>query len=212
MKYQVQFTFEAANLEDGQYIAQVLMSVLDRYKIPARHSPVIELDLDEAETVVVYTDGGCDLKKNGIGAWGYRAKFPDGNVEEDCGVFIGTTNNRMELMAVINALERLEVGVPIKIVSDSEYVVKGVTQWSRNWVRNGWKTRDGKPVLNKDLWQKLLNLFEVHTVTFKHVKGHNGNPDNEYVDKMCTAAMLNAHKEVLAGGSVDVDEGAAKQG
>ena len=159
----------------------------------------------EKDITVVFTDGGCDLKKGGLGAWAYIIQFPDGRVEERSGAMIDTTNNRMELMAVIKALESLEFGQPIKVVTDSEYVAKGVTQWSRNWVRNGWKTRSGDPVLNRDLWEHLLQLYQLHAVTLETVKGHSGHPQNERCDALCTVAMIDAHKSVLAGEAVEVD-------
>lgn len=205
MKLQVQITFEANDIEDGEAIVKGILGILKEYKVNAKAGPVLDAIAAEKDLTVVYTDGGCDLKKDGIGAWAYVIQFPDGRVEEQSGVMIETTNNRMELMAVIKALESLEFGQPIKVVTDSEYVAKGVTQWSRNWVRNGWMTREGKPVLNRDLWEHLLQLYQLHAVTFETVKGHSGHPQNERCDALCTVAMIDAHKSVLAGESIEVD-------
>lgn len=210
MRYQVQLTFEAHDEDDGKAIVKVLLDILQQYKVNAQAGPIVDAIAAEADVVVVYTDGGCDLKKGGVGAWAYVIEYPDGTVSENSGGLMGTTNNRMELMAVIRALESIEFGRPIKVVTDSEYVAKGVTQWSRNWVRNGWRTRDGKPVLNRDLWEHLLQLYQMHMVTFEHVKGHSGHPQNERCDQLCTWTMVDTHKSVLAGEPVDYDEGCAQ--
>ena len=95
---------------------------------------------------VVYTDGGCDLKDRGVGSWAYLAILPDGSMEECCDGMWGTANNRMEMMAVLKAMERMEIGEPLTIVSDSEYVIKGLTLWHPAWIERGWKTYDGKTV------------------------------------------------------------------
>ena len=145
--------------------------------------------------VVVYTDGGC---KGGIGAWACHIKYPTGEALSLCEADEDTTNNRMEMLAVIRALEAIEIGLPIVVVLDSEYVAKGVLEWSSNWVRNGWCTREGKPVINKDLWLILLQLYGMHNVSFKLVRGHTGVAGNELVDKLCTEAMRVKHKEVIA--------------
>ncbi|MCL4743820.1 MAG: ribonuclease HI [Burkholderiaceae bacterium] len=205
-KLQVTLTFLAADKVAGKHIVSSMLGSLAVDGIKATAGPVVEAA--DQSVITVYTDGGCDLRKDGIGAWAYLAEFPDGHVVEQCEPMLGTTNNRMELMAVIKALESLEFGPPVKVFSDSEYVIKGVTQWSRNWVRNGWRTREGKPVINKDLWEPLLQLYQLHAVTFEHVKGHSGHPQNERVDKLCTAAMTNAHKNFLAG--TDIDEACHK--
>ena len=208
MRVQVQMTFDAADPEEGSALVKSLLDAMAARRPKA--GPVRAVDTPAGLTHV-YTDGGCDLRKGGIGAWAHIIRFPDGSVEEGCGVMIGTTNNRMEMMAVIRALERLEFGPPVKVVTDSEYVAKGVTVWSRNWVRNGWKTYDGKPVVNRDLWEPLLQLYQLHDCTFKVVKGHSGHAQNEYVDKMCTSAMINAHKAMLAGEDLDVDHGCVQR-
>jgi ribonuclease HI len=104
----------------------------------------------------------------------------------------------MEMIAVIRALETIEIGQKIKIYSDSEYLIKGCTQWARNWVKNGWKTYQGKDVINRDLWEILIALYQLHDVTFEWVKGHAGVEENERCDALCTATMQALHKEALA--------------
>ena len=93
-----------------------------------------------------------------------------------------------------------EIGPQIVIYSDSEYVIKGCTQWAKNWVKNGWKTYQGGQVINRDLWEILIALYQLHNVRFEWVKGHSGIPENERCDELCTAAMTALYKEALAGG------------
>lgn len=203
MKVRVALEFEAAS----EASAQAVLDQISGWLMKLDANPKIDVVSSEArDYILVYTDGGCDLKKNGVGACAYVATHPDGQVEEFSEGYIGTTNNRMEMRAVIAALEHLEMGKPIRIFCDSEYVIKGLTQWSRNWVRNGWKNRDGDPVKNADLWQKLLVLYQLHDVRFEHVKGHTGIAGNEQVDEMCTVTMLNTHKDYLAGIDVQIDQ------
>lgn len=211
MKLKVQLTFEANDEADGQDIVQTTLTLLKEFGVKAKAGPVVDAIADEKLLTVVYTDGGCDLRKGGLGAWACVIHHPDGMVEELVGAMNGTTNNRMEMLAVIKVLEHLEIGPPVKIVTDSQYVALGVTQWSRNWVRNGWKTRDGKPVINQDLWEPLLQLYQLHSCTFEHVKGHSGHVHNERADKLCTVAMIDAHKTLLAGGEVEVDTGCVQR-
>ena len=160
---------------------------------------------DEASVTVVYTDGGCDLNKAGIGAWAFTAHFPDFTVIQRGSALLNTTNNRMEMRAVIKALEILEIGRPIRIVSDSMYVISGCTEWHFGWIKRGWKTADGQDVKNRDMWEPLLALCELHAVEFKHVKGHAGNFQNDHVDKACTKLMIDGHKLALAGQYVPLD-------
>lgn len=211
MKFRVPITFEAHTEDDANAIVKAMLAVMKDYGVKPKAGPVVDAIAENDELVVIYTDGGCDLQKDGIGAWAYRIEYPTGQAVENVGCMIGTTNNRMELRAVIEALQGLDFGVPIKVISDSEYVIKGVTMWSRNWIRNGWRTRDGKPVVNRDLWEQLIALYQLHAVTFEHVKGHTGNPGNEAVDTLCSQAMANGHKAALAGEELPVDEGAASR-
>lgn len=131
--------------------------------------------------IVVYTDGGA-IGNPGPG--GYGVVFEDGR--ELSGGFNLTTNNRMELMAVIEALKALAgESAPIVVHSDSRYVINGATKgWARSWQRRGWKKSDGSPALNPDLWERLLNLLSGLDVRFKWVKGHAGNPMNEACDRI----------------------------
>lgn len=199
MKFHVPFTFEADDEEDALLIAKGLRQFAKENSIKAQVGDVTDLVAAHPDLTVVYTDGGCDMKKGGLGGWAYVVVHPDGSVTEKCGGEFETTNNRMEMTAVIRALEELEIGRPIKVVSDSEYIIKGCTQWSRNWVRNGWKTAAGGAVINRDLWEVLLALYQLHAVTFEWVKGHNGVEMNERCDVLCTEVMTNMHKEALMG-------------
>jgi ribonuclease HI len=111
---------------------------------------------------------------------------------------MGTTNNKMELQAVIEALKTIEFGRPIQVFCDSEYVVKGATMWARSWVRNGWMTKQGTPVANKELWVELLELYQLHDVELIHIPGHSGHEWNDYVDQLCTKAMQKLHKQFIS--------------
>ncbi|QXN72664.1 ribonuclease HI [Rhodobacter phage RcZahn] len=156
------------------------------------------LEAAVGEEIVVYTDGGCDARRGGVGAWAFIARIPGQPPLKRCEAVSDTTNNRMEMQAVIEALKVLEIGQKIVIYSDSEYVIKGATQWARNWVRNGWMTAGGSPVKNVEIWQELLALYQLHDVRFVHVKGHSGVEDNEWCDQACTEAMQTLHKQTLA--------------
>ena len=160
---------------------------------------------DPEEATIVYVDGGCNIREQGIGAWAWRAIPPEGDPIERTGGWWGSTNNRMELMAVIRALDALPIGPPIIVIADSEYVIKGCTQWARNWKKYGWKTSAGGDVKNRDLWEALLALYELHDISFRHVKGHSGDENNEAVDALCTATMAALKAERQAGKTFHVD-------
>ena len=113
-------------------------------------------------------------------------------------------------MAVLEALSAVPMGPPVLVFSDSEYVIKGTTVWARGWIKNGWLTADGKPVKNKDLWLKLIALHQLHDVQFQHVKGHAGHQYNELCDQLCTEAMAQATKDMLAGQQIMLDDGGPK--
>ena len=137
--------------------------------------------------VVIHTDGAC--KGNpGPGGWGAILRFGEHN-KQISGGERDTTNNRMELMAAIEALATLTESCAVELYTDSVYVQKGVSEWIHGWKRKGWKTSAGKPVKNVDLWQRLDEQAARHRVEWKWVKGHAGNPDNEIADRLaCDAA------------------------
>ena len=139
-----------------------------------------------------YTDGACSGNP-GPGGWGVLMRAMDGNtiVKERTlqGGEAETTNNRMELLAAINALETLSRPSRITIVTDSAYVKNGVTGWIHGWKRNGWKTSNKKPVKNVELWQRLDEAQARHDVTWEWVKGHAGHPENERADELARAGM-----------------------
>ena len=138
------------------------------------------------KSIVIYTDGAC-LGNPGPGGWGALLRYRD--IERELsGGEPQTTNNRMELMAAIVALETLTEACRVDLHTDSQYVRQGITEWLRNWVRRGWKTAAGGAVKNLDLWQRLQAASERHTIEWHWVKGHSGHPENERVDALATAA------------------------
>ena len=137
--------------------------------------------------VDIYTDGACS---GNPGPGGYGAILVFRGIEKELsGAERETTNNRMELLGAIKALELLKEPCEVTLTSDSKYLVDGITRgWARSWRANGWKKADKKPALNADLWERLLDLLETHMVTFEWVKGHDGHPYNERCDKLAVAA------------------------
>ncbi|MDQ7081553.1 MAG: ribonuclease HI [Paracoccaceae bacterium] len=139
-----------------------------------------------------YTDGACSGNP-GPGGWGVLLQAREGDKilreRSLCGGEANTTNNRMELMAAISALEALERPSEITIVTDSAYVKGGITGWMDGWKRNGWKTSARKPVKNVDLWQRLDAAQAPHKVTWKWVKGHAGHRENEIADELARKGM-----------------------
>jgi ribonuclease HI len=137
--------------------------------------------------VIIYTDGGCQGNP-GIGAW--AAVLRSGkHSKEISGGEPATTNNRMELRAAIESLRALTKPCRIELHTDSQYVRNGITQWLAGWKRNGWRTKDKKPVKNADLWQALDTATAPHEITWKWVKGHAGVPDNERCDTLANEKM-----------------------
>jgi ribonuclease HI len=137
--------------------------------------------------VEIYTDGAC-RGNPGPGGWG--ALLSNGEHEKELsGAEALTTNNRMELTAVIRALEALKPSSEALIYTDSEYVRKGITEWVKNWKARGWKTADRKPVKNQDLWERLDALAAGHKIEWRWVKGHSGVPGNERVDRLANEAI-----------------------
>ncbi|MDD4615795.1 MAG: ribonuclease HI [Alphaproteobacteria bacterium] len=144
---------------------------------------------DEANIVEIFTDGACSGNP-GPGGWGAILRY--GETEKELsGGENPTTNNRMELTAAINGLEALTRPSNVKLYTDSQYVQKGITEWLPGWQRRNWKTADNKPVKNADLWQRLVEAKSRHKVQFIWVRGHNGHPENERVDKLAVAAIRN---------------------
>ena len=141
------------------------------------------------ETIILlYTDGACSGNP-GPGGWGAILENPKtGKTLELSGGEAETTNNRMEMMAVIEGLRRLKTPSTVKITTDSKYVLQGITEWIHGWIRNGWKTASKKPVKNKDLWQEMHELTQRHSCTFEWVEGHSGHPQNERADELAVAA------------------------
>ena len=139
--------------------------------------------------VVIYTDGACSYNP-GPGGWGAILMYGDYK-KEISGNEKDTTNNRMELMAVIKALSALKEPCEVELFSDSAYVVNSLTEgWVGQWSFNGWKTADKKPVKNQDLWEELIRLTEVHSVKFVKVKGHADNEYNNRCDKLARQQIL----------------------
>ncbi len=133
--------------------------------------------------VEIFTDGACSGNP-GPGGYGAILKYGE-HIKELSGGEEQTTNNRMELTAVITALEALKEPCLVILTTDSKYVVDGIEKgWAKSWRENGWKKKDKKPALNPDLWGRLLDLLEVHEVKFNWVKGHAGHPENERCDEL----------------------------
>ena len=139
------------------------------------------------KTVEVFTDGGC-RGNPGPGGWGAVLRF-GGHERELRGSEENTTNNRMELLAAISALEAMTEPCKVILTTDSTYVKDGITRWIRNWKANGWKTAAKKPVKNKDLWERLDAECLRHQVDWRWVKGHAGHPENERADGLANLAM-----------------------
>ena len=139
--------------------------------------------------VEIFTDGAC--KGNpGPGGWGAVLRM-GGHEKELSGHAPATTNNRMELSAVIEALNALKSPCEVRLHTDSKYVIEGITKWIFGWQKNGWKNAAKKPVANSDLWIALLEAVRPHRVTWQWVKGHAGHPENERADKLASDAALN---------------------
>ena len=136
---------------------------------------------------VIFTDGACSGNP-GPGGWGARLEGPDG-VTELKGGEASTTNNRMELLAAIEALASLPDGAQVTLTTDSTYVKEGISSWIHNWKKRGWKTAAKKPVKNVDLWQALDAQNARHTIDWQWVKGHAGHPGNERADELARTGM-----------------------
>ena len=136
--------------------------------------------------IEMFTDGACSGNP-GPGGWGTILRY-QGREKELSGGESQTTNNRMELSAVINGLEALKEPCEVKVTTDSRYVVDGITTgWARSWRADGWRKKDKKPAFNPDLWERLLELTEKHSVSFNWIKGHAGHAENERCDALAVA-------------------------
>ena len=141
------------------------------------------------KTVHIFTDGAC--KGNpGVGGWGVVLRYGE-HEKQLCDAVANTTNNQMELTAVIQGLEALKKGFSGSVIvyTDSQYVQKGISEWIFNWKKNNWKTAAKKPVANQELWQKLDELSQQFNIQWQWVKGHNGNPDNELADSLANRGI-----------------------
>lgn len=146
------------------------------------------------KTVEIFTDGACSGNP-GPGGWGAILKY-NGTVKEISGGEPDTTNNRMELKAVIEAVKMLKEPCNIIITTDSSYVSKAFIEgWIWNWIKNGWKKKDKSPVLNSDLWQELLVSLKNHHYCFEWIKGHDGHHDNERCDYLATTQSAKYNKK-----------------
>jgi ribonuclease HI len=137
--------------------------------------------------VEAYTDGAC-RGNPGIGGWGVLLRYKD-KEKQLFGGELHTTNNRMELLAAIMALEALTRPCQVRLTTDSEYVKKGITQWITQWIKQDWKKADKKPVKNIDLWQRLHTATQKHQVQWQWVKGHDGHIDNERADQLANQGI-----------------------
>jgi ribonuclease HI len=152
---------------------------------PSRSLPRVEL----------YTDGACSGNP-GPGGWAYILKHPaSGKEKEGAGAELVTTNNRMELKAVIEGLSALSARSQVDLTSDSQYVLKGLREWLPQWKERGWKTASRKPVKNQDLWEQLDALLQQYELRFHWIRGHNEHPENERADRLAVAA-----REALVSG------------
>ncbi|CAN5731183.1 ribonuclease HI [soil metagenome] len=140
--------------------------------------------------VVIYTDGACSGNP-GPGGWG-ALLISGGHRKDICGGEPDTTNNRMEMMAAIQALEALTKPCVVELHTDSTYVMKGISEWIHGWKKRGWKTADKKPVKNEDLWRRLDTARDRHTVDWRWVKGHAGHELNEHADFLAGKGLKEA--------------------
>ena len=154
------------------------------------------------KTVDIYTDGACSGNP-GEGGWGTILRYR-GHEKELSGGEMQTTNNRMELTAVIRGLSSLKEKCEVTVCTDSRYVVDGISLgWARSWRANGWRKKDRKPALNPDLWGELLDLLDKHEVTFVWIKGHDGHPENERCDKLAVSEW----KKLQENSNITIEKG-----
>ena len=160
------------------------------------------------DPVEIHTDGACSGNP-GPGGWGAVMRWR-GRTRELSGFEARTTNNRMELLAAIGALEALKRPMRVQMVTDSNYLRHGVTEWLPRWKANGWRTADKQPVKNQDLWRRLDDALARHCVEWRWIKGHSGDPDNDRADRIAREAIRTGRKrdDAAANGPGDGGSGA----
>jgi ribonuclease HI len=149
----------------------------------------------EKPFVEIFTDGACSGNP-GVGGYGAILRFGE-REKEISGCDPATTNNRMELTAVIKALEALKRPCSVKLITDSNYVVRGMTLWIFRWIKNNWKNSQKQQVLNKELWEILFDLSKLHNIQWIWIRGHNGHAENERCDKLARLAIKKCRKKLL---------------
>lgn len=137
--------------------------------------------------VFIYADGAC-RGNPGPGGYGVVLRYND-RVKEIKAAEKDTTNNKMELTAAIAGLKTLKEPCDVTVVSDSNYLIQGMTKWINQWLKKGWKTADKMPVKNRELWEELIGLSKRHTIKWKWIKGHNGHPENEWADRLANESI-----------------------
>jgi len=147
---------------------------------------------EATETIDIYTDGACSGNP-GPGGWGAILRY-NGTEKELFGGEAATTNNRMEMMAVIEALRALKRPLAVRVHTDSQYVQKGISEWIHGWKKRGWKTADRKPVKNEDLWRTLDALAAQHRIEWHWVRGHAGHAENERADELARRGVEQVKK------------------
>ncbi len=179
---------EAMKWLSGEETAPAPKRTVHRKKAAKTAAPSPALRPDEEQDYVIYTDGSCLRNPDGPGGWAAVAcEVATGEVTELSGGNPSTTNNRMELLAAIKALEFAPAGTKGALYTDSKYLKNGITKWVAAWKRRGWKKADGQPVLNQSYWIELDKLYAAHDVTFHWVKGHVGVALNERCDQLAKA-------------------------
>lgn len=155
-----------------------------------KRNPGQKMEQPSGSSVVhIFCDGACSGNP-GPGGYGAILRY-NGHEKEISGAAAHTTNNRMELTAAIEALKLLTRPCRVVITTDSQYLVKGITEWIITWQRKGWQNSKKEPVVNRDLWEELLELTRMHTITWQWVRGHDGHIENERCDCLARAALLN---------------------
>jgi ribonuclease HI len=161
--------------------------------------------MTDTKTIKIYTDGGCDRNPGGTGGWAYRVIDGD-KITDKNGRVENTTNNRMELTAAIKALESIKNPAEIELFTDSQYLSRGMTEWIFGWIKRNWVLKDGSPVKNAELWQKLYTSGRKHKVKWTWVRGHGDDVHNLQVDRLVKQAMQG---KVAAGRASTAAEAAA---